>query len=135
MQPVIPTPPTAPQVSLSIETEVWMGQNQLRRSLGRAVSLLIGQRVVDEELILPPGDTLDINKEIQGFLATANGALNVTVNTYVDSTHSTPHALTMSLIMAMDQHLSSLVFHNPSTTDTVTLHVSYLVPIGVPADA
>lgn len=121
MQPVIPTPPTVPQVSLTVETEAFSGVNQIRRSLGRAVALMIGSRIVDQAVIMAPGDTLTISDGTSGFLAIANGTLAVTVNTSL--------ALTMSTILAMDMTTTALVFHNASTTDTVSLHLSYLVPL------
>lgn len=119
MQVVIPTPTFPPQVSLTVETEAFTGVNQVRRSLGRSVALMSGDRVVSEEVILAPTETFTVTDAMNGMLAVSNGALNVVVNTF---------PLTMSAIMVLDMPIvAGTTFTNASSTDTVTLHLSYVV--------
>lgn len=119
MQPVLPTPPTLPQSSLTIELEMMQGVNNIRRSLGRAVSLALGSAVVDRTAILLPNATLTITEATKAFCAVSSGGLNVTVNGL---------ALSMLTLMSLDTPTTSLVFHNASTSQTVSLHLAYLVP-------
>jgi len=121
MQTVIPDAPTLPQIGLTVELEVFQGQNNIRRSLGRSVAMGIGSAISDVNTTLGPGQALTITALVDRFVAVSSGPLAVTVNTF---------ALSMATLMAIDTPTTSnLVFQNASDTDTVSLHVTYLLPL------
>jgi hypothetical protein len=121
MQPVLPDPVTTPQSSLSIQTEVYIGVNGLRKAQGRSVTLFLGSTATDRNAVIPAsGGSLTVSEQITAFQAISSGPLSLVVNS---------KTINMNTMLVFDEPITSggLVFTNHGSA-IVQLHLTYLNP-------
>lgn len=66
MENAIVSIPTAPQTTFSVDSQAYLGRNQIRRNIGRSTSLYPCRSVVDRVLTLNPGESISVSAGVDG---------------------------------------------------------------------
>ena len=120
MQDAIISIPTPPATTLSIDAQVFMGQNRIRRNIGTYTTLFVGTNVVDRALDIAPGDTKTIAEAMTAVAIRTDQPLTLVCNA---------GALTFAVnqIFIADFPITDLVITAVAqNVNNAAVHLSYL---------
>jgi hypothetical protein len=121
MEPVIVTS-QPPKTTLSLDTVVYIGQNQIRRCVSRNTTLYSGERVVDQTLTLAPDAVYNVEQ-----LNLAIGAVAVFTDTPILVTLDDSTLMPIKRMLVFDSNdLGKLTLTNTSIT-SATVRLTYLM--------
>lgn len=124
MQTIIPAIQVQPEASLTVEASAFLGENTIRRALGRSIGYWTGSHVGSTSTILGAGQSETVGDQlrpVQAFIAVSSAPLQVTVNNGQQS-----FTFQMTKLLIMDPAATSIVFHNTGSA-LVSLKVHFLM--------
>ena len=136
MQPAIVNVSQPPATTLSFDTIVYLGQNQIRRNVGKSTSLIIGKSVVDRTLTLASanslsGSSINIEDEfIIGMYICTDRPLKIALQTGDD----TPVVLKVHKILVLDMKISGFILSNEDADLDANVKLTYIVNFPDEAD-
>lgn len=126
MEPAIIEVPQPPTVTLSFDLSTFMGQSQLRRSIGRDTILYTGKSVVDRVSDLATSQSLLVTEAqaITAFYLRTNSPVTVTLT----SAGATPVVSVIEVkdAILIDQKCTSILIQNLTPDTEAHMKVSYL---------
>lgn len=118
---IITTVPTPPRTTFSIDTQVYLGQNQIRRNTGRNTTLYVGDTTVDRFIMIPATEIYTIQESlpIGGMILVSQGPITVTIDDTI--------VLPIQKLLVLDmQTMRKIQMENASAED-VEVHISYII--------
>lgn len=120
MQDAIIPIPTPPVTTLSVDAQVFMGQNRIRRNIGTYTTLFTGTNVVDRALDLAPGTSKVIVEAMTAVVIRTDQPLTLAFN---DGTLTFP----VSQIFVADFPVTNLTITAVAqNVNNAVVHLSYL---------
>lgn len=121
MQDAIISTPAAPKTTLSVDSIVYIGQNQIRRNIGKTTSLYEGVQTVDRILLVPKADFVEITETlpVSALVIDTDSAVTLTLNNTV-SIEVRKH------FMCDSPSIQTIKIANASTTADANVRVTYL---------
>ena len=121
MQDAIITVPSAPKTTLSIDSIVYVGKDQIRRNIGKTTSFYQGVQTVDRMVLVPLGSSVDITEAlpITCLVIDTDSTVSVTLN------NGTPISVRKHFMCDM-AGITTIRLTNASTVDDANVHVTYL---------
>lgn len=118
---IITTVPTPPRTTFSIDTQVYLGQNQIRRNTGRNTTLYVGDTTVDRFIMVPAADsyTVQENLPIGGLILVTPGPITVTLDDLI--------VLPIQKLLVLDTQTIRKIHLENLTGDDIELHLSYIL--------
>lgn len=120
MQDAIIVTPSAPKTTLSIDSTVYIGQNQIRRNIGKTTSFYEGVQTVDRMVLVPASDFVTITETLSiGVLVIdTDSQVTVTLN------NGTPFVVRKHF-MCDTPSILNIKIENNATVDA-NVHITYL---------
>jgi hypothetical protein len=121
MQDAIISVPSAPKTTLSIDSIVYIGLNQIRRNIGKTTSFYQGVQTVDRMVLVPFGSSVDITEAlpINCLVIDTDSTVSITLNS------GTPISVRKHFMCDM-AGITTIRLTNASTVDDANVHVTYL---------
>ena len=112
--------PTPPVTTMSFDTQVYVGQNKIRRNVGTYTSMYVGTSVTDRILDLAPAALVTITEPMTAVVIKTSQPITVTL----DATN----ILYVNSFLALDSAiLTSLkIQNNAANTLNASVHLTYL---------
>jgi hypothetical protein len=108
-----------PSTTLSIDTQVYVGQNKIRRNVGTYTSLFIGTNVTDRVLKLAPGAVLNLLEPITTLVLRTDQPIELLINGTI--------SLEIKSTLVLDQAITSLTLTaKADNANDANAHLTYL---------
>jgi hypothetical protein len=137
MQHAIKNIPKLPEVSLTTEVTVYIGQNKIRRNIASSHAFYAGTRVQDRVLEVPPGSSIDlcvIEWSAGDVFESATGEEEQTAKSlYLRTTIPLRAIINEQLELSVNKQLITdhpikrLQLHNDDLVTSAKISISYLI--------
>jgi hypothetical protein len=130
MENAITSTPTPPDTTLSVDSILYLGRNQIRRNIGKSTTLYICKSVMDRAIELAPGESILIAPDLVGPTPHKLKAISLVTSSPVTVTLT--HGTSPGIVMVVNSYLfldtpldSMLVSNSPTATASARINLAY----------